>query len=166
MFLYNIKTITMKKKNAFNIMLFVFIIDLFLIFSCAKDIKKSTAGVLIKTDREFSDLSAKNGMNKAFLEFVAENGVLLRNNSFPVSGRKSISDLFLKGSDTSFVLIWEPLFEKISETGDLGYTYGVYKSIERTTGKIQKGTYITIWEKQKDGSYKFVIDSGTNGLPE
>lgn len=156
----------MKKKNGFNIMLFVFIINLILILSCAKNNKKDVSGILLRTDRDFSALSVKEGMHKAFLSYVADSGVMLRNNSYPLRGRKSLGLLFETGSDTAFILEWEPVFEKISERGDLGYTYGIFKRSIKATGLISGGTYVTIWEKQKDGSWKFVLDTGTQGLPD
>ena len=64
------------------------------------------------------------------------------------------------------MLSWEPVYEKISESGELGYTYGIHSNLEKATGKISKGTYITIWKRQSDGSWKFVLDTGTQGLPE
>jgi ketosteroid isomerase-like protein len=63
------------------------------------------------------------------------------------------------------VLSWNPLFEKISENGDLGY-YGIHTTLEKASGEVTKGTYITIWEKQTDGNWKFVLDTGTQGLPD
>jgi len=31
---------------------------------------------------------------------------------------------------------------------------------------VEKGTYITIWQKQANGNWKFVLDTGTQGLPD
>jgi ketosteroid isomerase-like protein len=156
----------MEKKNGFNIMLFVFIINLIIILSCAKSIKKPVSGVLLKTDRDFSSMSVKDGMFKAFLFYIADDGVILRNNSFPEKGEVSLAKRFSGRTDTAFILSWEPLFEKISESGDLGYTYGLHTNTNKLTGEITRGTYITIWHKQKDGSWKFVLDTGTQGLPD
>jgi ketosteroid isomerase-like protein len=156
----------MKKKNGFNLMLFVFIIILIMIFSCTKDSKKVTEGILMQTDRDFSAMSAKEGMFKAFLFYIADDGVILRNNSYPSTGREKLMEYYSGRTDTGFVLKWEPLFERIAESGDLGYTYGVHKSTDKATGKTSDGTYITIWQKQKDGTWKFVLDTGTQGLPE
>jgi ketosteroid isomerase-like protein len=69
-------------------------------------------------------------------------------------------------SDTSFVLSWEPMYEKISAGGDLGYTYGIHSTLEKATGSVTRGTYVTIWLRQPDGSWKFVLDTGTQGLPD
>ena len=123
-------------------------------------------GVLLEVDREFSSLSLMEGMHKAFLSFMADSGVLLRNDAYPLKGRYNLARLFEKSGDTSFVLTWEPVFEKISGDGSLGYTYGIFTDKTKNTGEIRKGTYVTIWEKQKDGSWKFVLDTGTQGLPD
>jgi ketosteroid isomerase-like protein len=147
-------------------MLFVFIIILIVILSCSKKSKSPATEILLQTDRDFSAMSVRDGMFKAFLYYIAEDGVILRNNSFPDKGKENLSLRFSGKTDTTFILSWEPLFEKISESGDLGYTYGIHTNTDKMTGEITKGTYITIWQKQKDGSWKFVLDTGTQGLPE
>ena len=156
----------MKKNAGFNIVFFVFMAILFLIISCSADDKSSSSGQLIKADSDFSALSSKEGMNRAFLEFVSDSGVLLRDNAYPLVGKKAMEELFSKRADTAFVLTWEPVFEKISASGDLGYTYGYYKSKVKATGSEGRGMYLTIWQRQPDGKWKFVLDTGTDGLPE
>jgi hypothetical protein len=47
----------MRKKNGVNIMLFVIIIILIGILSRSKSPKNQTAGILLQTDRDFSELS-------------------------------------------------------------------------------------------------------------
>jgi ketosteroid isomerase-like protein len=156
----------MKKNNGVNIMFFVFIIIFSLILSCTKNSKNPSSGILLQTDRDFSAMSVKEGMFKAFLFYIANDGVILRNNSFPARGKETLRERFAGKSDTSFVLSWEPLFEKISESGDLGYTYGIHSNTDKATNEITRGTYITIWQKQSDGTWKFVLDTGTQGLPD
>jgi ketosteroid isomerase-like protein len=51
----------------------------------------------------------------------------------------------------------------ISASGDLGYTYGTYEF--RAVGKdgnpvVEHGKYTSIWKKQRDGSWKVVLDMG------
>jgi len=156
----------MLKKYGVNIMLFAFIINFLLNISCAKQTKSYTTGILMQTDRDFSAMSVKEGMFKAFLFYVADSGVFLRNNSYPEIGKERLRQRFSGKSDTSFILTWEPVFEKIAESGDLGYTYGIHTNTTKATGAETKGTYVTIWQKQPDGSWKFVLDTGTQGLPE
>ena len=156
----------MRKKNGFNIMFFVLIFNLIFIISCTNGGKYSHTGELLKADRDFSAMSVKEGMFSAFLFYIADDGVILRDNSLPSKGKKTLRERYAGKSDTSFVLSWDPLFEKISESGELGYTYGIHTTFEKATGHISKGTYITIWEKQTDGNWKFVLDTGTQGLPD
>jgi ketosteroid isomerase-like protein len=156
----------MKKKYGFNIVFFGYIAILFLIISCNKSANRPEPGQLIRADIEFSALSAKSGMFRAFLEYAADSGVMLRDSSYPVIGRKALADIFSGQSDTSLSLTWEPVYEKIALSGELGYTYGYYTNRIKSTGKESRGTYITIWQKQPDGKWKFVLDSGTEGLPE
>jgi len=156
----------MKKKNGFNIMLFVFIIILIMILSCTKTIKRNASGTLLQTDRDFSAMSVKEGMHKAFLFYMADSGMILRDNSYPLRSRQSLTSLFEKSSDTSFVLTWEPIYEKLSQSEDLGFTVGTYTNQAKRTGEVSKGTYVTIWQKQEDGSWKFLLDTGTQGLPD
>jgi ketosteroid isomerase-like protein len=156
----------MKKKNGFNIMLFVIISNLIFILSCTKTGKDNSAGILLKTDSDFSDMSVKEGMFKAFLFYMADDGVILRDNSFPSKGKQALRERFSGKSDSSFILSWEPLYENIAASGELGYTYGLHSTLDKATGQVTKGTYITIWQKQADGSWKFVLDTGTQGLPD
>jgi ketosteroid isomerase-like protein len=156
----------MKKKFGINIMLFVIILNGIVILSCSRAVRNSSDGSLMKADRAFSEMSVKEGMFKAFLFYLAEDGVILRDNAYPAKGKEDLRKRFEGRSDTSFVLSWEPVYEKISDSGELGYTYGIHTTLEKTSGKITKGTYVTIWRKQSDGSWKFVLDTGTQGLPE
>jgi len=156
----------MGKKNGRNIMLFVFIIILFMNLSCSTSSENKKEGALIEADRDFSDMSVNEGMFTAFLNYIAGDGVILRDNSFPSKGKEALRQYYTGKTDTAFVLSWEPVFERISESGDLGYTYGIWTNKVKATGQSSKGTYLTIWQKQKDGSWKFVLDSGTQGLPD
>lgn len=155
----------MNKKYGVNIMHFVFIIIFCLILSCDDDRRNFSAGDLLEADRAFSEMSVNKGIYEAFLAYIADDGVILRNNSYPSKGRESLKMFFSGKADTSFILSWEPLYEKIAASGDLGYTYGIHTRITKSNGEETKGTYITIWQKQTDGSWKFVLDTGTQGLP-
>jgi len=156
----------MKKKNGVNIMLFVLIIILIGILSCSKNSKNQTTGLLLQTDKDFSDMSIKEGMRKAYLNYISEDGVLLTDYSYPVKGKKAVKDLFTHKKDSVFVFSREPMYEKLSVSGEIGYTYGVHTSMNKLTGEVSKGTYVTIWQKQTDGTWKFVLETDNKGLTE
>jgi ketosteroid isomerase-like protein len=122
------------------------------------------AGELMEVDRKFSAYSEINGMQQAFLEFADDTAVLLQANSMPVVGKRAILRSFNNFSDTGFILTWEPLAGDISSSGDLGYTYGIFTATLKADSSESKGKYVTIWKKQGDGSWKFVLDGGNEGI--
>lgn len=107
----------MKKKNGVNLMFFVIITILFLNFSCSESGTKRNEGILLKADRDFSELSVTRGMFTAFLSYIADDGVILRDNAFPSEGKETLREYYKGKSDTSFILSWEPLYEQIAESG-------------------------------------------------
>ena len=120
-----------------------------------------------ETDRYYSAMSAKEGMNAAFLAMFDSAGVMLNANHWPIVGYDSIRASLLAESDTAFTLTWEPLFEKMAASGELGYTYGTYQLKSRATDSLMGvGKYATIWIKQADGTWKAILDTGNPGLGE
>lgn len=116
---------------------------------------------MVQTDQAFSEASSKMGMKKAFLEFIADDAVLLRPGYLPIIEGDVIK--FLNNQeDTSFTMTWEPKGADMSAAHDLGFTYGVYKVATKDT--TLRGTYLSIWRKQKDGKWKFVLDTGNPGI--
>lgn len=121
---------------------------------------------LMELDREFARLSIEKGATESFLAYIDDDCVLLRPNRTPVLGREKIKEMF-NSPDTSFTLNWEPLFADIAKSGDLGYTYGIYTvEMDSPEGTLvtREGTYVTIWKKDQNGKWKFVLDTGNQGL--
>lgn len=118
---------------------------------------------MVDTDIAFSEASAKDGMKNAFLYYVADDAVLLRPGYLPIVEGDVIQ--FLKAQeDTSFTMTWVPKGADMSVAHDLGYTYGVYTV--KTKDTTMQGTYLSIWKKQRDGKWKFVLDTGNQGIGE
>ncbi len=114
-------------------------------------------------DIAFSDFSKANGMKAAFLYYIDSGVVLLRPNHFPIVG-KNAQEYLQKINDSSFSLTWRPESAELAASGDLGYTYGIYTYQDRDTS--YEGTYVTVWRKQADGSWKFVLDTGNPGVDQ
>jgi len=58
-------------------------------------------------------------------------------------------------------LSWNPTKAEIARSGDLGYTFGTYEftvldSLDNPS--ISFGNYVTVWKRQGDGSWKYVLD--------
>ncbi len=116
---------------------------------------------MVETDQAFSEASKKMGMKKAFLEYIADEAVLLRPGYMPIVDDDVIRFLNAQ-EDTSFTMTWEPKGADMSAAHDLGFTYGVYTVAAKDT--TLKGTYLSIWRKQKDGKWKFILDTGNQGV--
>ncbi len=123
---------------------------------------KDDIQALIDTDVRFSKLSEEIGMKKAFLSYADSDIVVLRNRNAPIKGIQSLRAYYDKINDSAFKLTWEPV--KAESSGNLGYTYGNFElSIFEDDGttKTSFGNYVTVWKKQPDGQWRFVLDTGT-----
>ncbi len=132
--------------------------------------KKPAAGIeekikMMDADRAFSKMSQEKGMKKAFLEYIDSNGVLLKPNKFPIVGADAI-DYLIQQNDSNYTLQWQPKSGNIAQSGELGYTYGLFALKPAGKDTTIYGTYVSIWKKQSDGSWKFVLDSGNEGVGE
>lgn len=139
--------------------------------SCTYFQKKKTGTVtpeeerlrMMDADRAFSKLSSEIGMKKAFLEYIDSNGILLRPNQLPLVGGDAI-DFLTQLNDTTFTLTWNPKNGRIAQSGELGFTYGIYTLKPGKEDTVLYGTYVSIWKKQLDGKWKFVLDTGNDGI--
>ncbi|HRD58733.1 MAG TPA: hypothetical protein PK504_11820 [Ferruginibacter sp.] len=118
---------------------------------------------LLQADKNFSAMSVDKGMKTAFIEFIDSNGVLLRANHLPIAGADAI-DFLLAQNDSGYTMNWRPENAFVSASADLGYTYGVYAIHPATIDTVLYGTYVSIWKKQQNGQWKFVLDSGNEGI--
>jgi len=118
---------------------------------------------MMDTDRAFSKMSEEKGMKDAFIEYLDSNGVLLRPGRLPIAGADAV-DFLIQQNDTDYTLTWEPRNGSIAQSGELGYTYGVYALRPSQKDTVIYGTYVSIWKKQADGKWKYVLDSGNQGI--
>ncbi|HKI88868.1 MAG TPA: DUF4440 domain-containing protein [Draconibacterium sp.] len=132
-----------------------------LLISCGQtetpDVKQ-----LFEADKSFSDASGKIGYAKAFIDFAHPDVAFLRDNSMPVVGKTAVQRLFENAPSTGLNFSWEPLGGDIAKSGELGYTYGVYTITQDSV--IEKGTYVSVWKKDGNGQWKYILDSGNEGI--
>ena len=120
---------------------------------------------MMEADRAFSKLSQEKGMKAAFIEYLDSNGVLLRPGHLPIAGADAV-DFLIRQNDSDFTMSWEPKNGFIARSGELGYTYGIYALRPSAKDTVIYGTYVSIWKKEKGGSWKYVLDTGNEGLGE
>jgi len=112
--------------------------------------------------------AAEHG-SQGYLSYYADDSVELPNGAPIIQGKINIAKTmgFLDQKDNH--LTWTPVGADISASADLGYTYGTFefRSIDKD-GKpvVDHGKYTSIWKKQKDGSWKIVLDMGNAGAAQ
>jgi ketosteroid isomerase-like protein len=95
------------------------------------------------------------GGKAAFLAFAGEDAVAFGGGAQMTEGRTAIAAGF-DGFPTGAVLEWRPLSAQIARSGDVGCTVG--EAMISSLHHYSK--YLTIWKRQRDGSWKFVADGG------
>ena len=127
---------------------------------------QANADTLRQLEAEFMKATAERG-SQGYLSYYAEDAVEVPNNAGLIQGKANIAKTMEFLDDKNNHLTWTPVGADISSSGDMGYTYGTYEfaSSDRN-GKpvVDHGKYTTIWKKQKDRSWKVVLDMGNAGI--
>ena len=147
--------------NYIHVMKISFLSLLFMI-ACAQpnnDISKQAAIEIINADKSMNDLAVKEGFYKTLLQFADDSVVKPQEGQLPVIGKQELEKYWSGKTDTRDIS-WTPTKAEASLSGDLGYTLGNWKMVAKDT--TYYGNYYTIWKKQADGKWKFVVDGGNN----
>jgi ketosteroid isomerase-like protein len=141
---------------------FLLLLVILVFFSCSETKPVADPKVLLDADIAFSDYSVKYGIQKAFIEFADDSVVLLKPKRMPIVGKTGLIKSYEGKSDSGVVLTWKPAKAIIAKSGELGYTYGFWTFIAKTD--TSHGTYLTIWKKDASGHWKYIADTGNEGL--
>jgi ketosteroid isomerase-like protein len=122
--------------------------------------KTSALQDMVKTEQAFSRTAAEKNTRDAFMEFIADDGLLFRPGA--VNGKKWMLEHPVPSSDKKPLLAWQPAFAGMAKAGDLGFTTGPweFKSDIKDEKPAGYGHFVTLWKKQPDGSWRFVVDLG------
>jgi len=122
----------------------------------------STEATLLQADRDFNRATKENGL-EGWMQFMADDVILLRGK--PVIGKDAVrSTLKSDWDDPTYSLTWEPKRAELFKSGKMGNTSGrwTYHGKNEKGEKVTlQGDYLTVWQKQADGSWKVIYDGGT-----
>jgi len=111
------------------------------------------------------DVAARGGA--AFADWFAGDAVSLSNGAAPNIGKVAIAKS-ANWSPKDYQLTWTPTDAMMGPSGDMGYTWGHFEGHSKDANGdpiITSGRYITMWRKEPDGSWKVVLDAGSNEPP-
>ena len=100
--------------------------------------------------------------------FYADDATLIFPGAQPAQGRAAV-EKHLRGmvSDPAFVLTIDNQQTRVAASGDLAYTRGTFSNSYTDPGSKQvmtvTGTYLTVFRKEADGSWKAIEDIATPG---
>lgn len=106
---------------------------------------------VVDAERAFQKSVTELGFRNGFLAHVSDDAIIFKPG--PVNAQESLTGQPDDGSGKD--LEWWPLYAGISTGGDFGFTTG------GVNAPIQ---YITVWQKQADGSWKWIYDGGPGQL--
>lgn len=115
----------------------------------------------------FCAMAKEKGLRTAFQHFAAPDVSFIDTDPRQWHGPAAV--LKRIGPDQPGTsLVWSATFTDVSDDGTLGYNYGRYEW--RGLGKDGKalvgtGWFLTIWKRQPDGSWKYVMDNGAPDRP-
>lgn len=115
-----------------------------------------TARDLAAEEGKFAAWSVKHGMRDAFVEFFADDSILLRPDI--VNGRE-----FMRArTNPPIVLDWRTTLSVMSASGDLGMSTGPWINTSKADPKAPAsyGQFFSVWQKQKNGEWKVLVDHG------
>lgn len=119
-------------------------------------------------DQDWLKVFAAKNLDKS-VAFFDEKGAMLPSNA-PIADSKEAISKMLTGffALPDLRISWQVGRADVAHSGDLGYTSGTYEmTFNDPTGKTvsDKGKYVTVWKKQKNGSWKVLLDIFNTDLP-
>lgn len=111
---------------------------------------------VVDTEKAFAKLAEEKGTKAAFLANLSADAVLF------LPDKVNAKEYWSTRPGSASLLSWAPNFAEISADGKIGYTTGnwEYRSKGKGDQPVAFGEFITIWMRQPNGEYKFVIDIG------
>lgn len=123
---------------------------------------KPEAEPLMQADRDFNKATQERKL-EGWMEYMADN-VVLGHEDQPNFGKDAVRKAMAMLNTPGSSLTWEPTYGELFAGGELGFTTGKWvRRGKNSQGEERVGTgrYLTVWKKQKDGSWKVVWDGGT-----
>jgi ketosteroid isomerase-like protein len=123
------------------------------------------AGVkeLMDADRAFAARVQEVGISTGFVEFAHEDVVIFAPGREPYRGKSGVRERFAR-LPAGTKLTWAPVSAEIAARGDMGWTWG------RGVFTLPDGTsttslYVSVWRRDFEGAWRYVMDMGVDGPP-
>lgn len=154
----------MERLRAF---LAIFLVVSTLAYGATKTTREQERQAIAKAEADFEKARADRGL-EGWLSFFAEDTAdFVRGGPFTFT-KEEMRKHLQKDFDPADQLRWKPVKIEVADSGDLAYSLGTWQlkgKDPKGNAVTQTGQYITVWKKQRDGSWKVVADTGTIDPP-
>lgn len=122
---------------------------------------------LVAVEEQFSAMAQEKGVLAAFEHFAAPDVAFIDTDPRQFRGPAAVKHR-MGGFRPGVTLKWSAYYTDVSDDGTLGYNYGRYES--RAPGpdgteRVGGGWFLSIWKRQPDGSWRYVMDTGVPDRP-
>jgi hypothetical protein len=113
------------------------------------------------SERDFAKRALEVGWKAAFLEFFSESAIGYDGEAVGLAKEQIRAN---PDPPKDHQLLWEPRYGDVARSGELGYLTGPSRNIlpSRNNGQPRHGVYASIWKRERDGTFRVVIDLGIN----
>jgi len=134
------------------------------LLACEEVESREDRRALMAVDKDFAERVENQGF-RPLEDFYDEDAVYMPSFAPTIEGREKILDSYRPYYDsTTMKLVWTPARAEVSRSRDIGWTIGTYvftRQDDKGNSIVRTGRYLTIWKKQRDGTWKAVLDSGS-----
>ena len=129
------------------------------------DAEEIALGSLVDAELAFAKRATADGVRAAFLANFAPGGVAL--SPSPVRIREAWRQTPPAYDAHATRLEWKPAQAGVARSHDFGFTTGPYVLTSKARpGEVRRGTFFSVWQRNRAGRWQVVLDAGTTSAGE
>jgi len=143
-------------KAFFSLLLLI----IFAQYGWAQSSETATERAVRAADKAWAEAAASKDVDR-MLSFYDKDATFIVTTGTLISGQEELRKLWNRFFTLpGYGLTWQAAKVEVSTSGDLAYSFGSWEQTEVRDGQPRKtkGTYLAVWKKQADGSWKVLID--------
>jgi len=121
-----------------------------------EELSRAAVAELLEADRAFATKAAADGVPAAFNQYASEDAIIVTGDAVS-TGRAGIAARYQNWPQGAR-LEWRPETGRVSERGDMGWTWGNSTYIT-ADGTRTTGRYVSVWTRDYEGNWRFAFDA-------
>jgi uncharacterized protein (TIGR02246 family) len=126
--------------------------------------KRAEGDKVMQLSKEWATVASSGNVDKT-VSYWADDAYLVSAGQPPLKGKQAIRQMVIDSYKIpGFRISWEPQSVEVSDNGDMAYVIeNSHVSFSDSAGKpvTQHSKAVSIWKKQRNGTWKNVVDIST-----